>query len=103
MTVILIALIALTSLSVWASRREWDWFSDIVSPIFAAVGLSGLAAYPLLVFFYLAAEHKAEILNREYGTNYTQEEVFYAHGVIDTIRQLDRTRVEINGNLITGE
>jgi len=48
----------------------------------------------------IGAEYKANIINREYGTNYTQAEVFYASDVIDTIRQLDRQRIEINGNIM---
>lgn len=52
---------------------------------------------------WVSAKHKADILNREYGTDYTQAEVFYAADVIDTVRQLDRKRYEINGNLLKGE
>ena len=76
----------------------------------AVVGLllgigSGLSAvvYSFLVWGWLAADHKAQIINREYGTNYTQEEVFYASDVIETVRQLDRNRYEINGDLVHGQ
>ena len=56
-------------------------------------------AYSFVCFNWLSAEYQANIINREYGTNYTQEEVFYAHNVIDTIRQLERHRYEINGDI----
>jgi hypothetical protein len=39
-------------------------------------------------------------MNREYGTSYTQEEMFFAADVIDTVRQLDRKRIEINGDIV---
>lgn len=66
--------------------------------VIAAVVLS--FAYAALGFNYFAAEHKAAIINREYGTQYTQMEVFYAKDVIDIVRQIDRKRMEINGNLL---
>lgn len=61
------------------------------------------AAMVVVSFDWVASERKAEILNAEYGTSYTREDVFYASSVIDTIREIDRKRVEVNGNLVTGE
>lgn len=52
-----------------------------------------------LALEYKGAAVKAGVLNREYGTDYTRDEVFYASSVIDTIRELDRKRIEINGDL----
>ena len=46
---------------------------------------------------------KARIINREYHTNYTQAEVFWASNVINTIRELDRKRIELNGDLMREE
>lgn len=103
MIMILIALIALIALAIWGTTKEWSFFSDFICPLFAACGFIGLMAYSVLVYSYVAAEYQAGILNAEYGTNYTQAEVFYASNVIDTVRQLDRKRIELNGNLITGE
>ena len=40
------------------------------------------------------------IINSERGTNYTREDVLYASNVIDTIHQINRKRVEINGNVM---
>lgn len=50
-----------------------------------------------LVFSYgwYSSEHKAKIINREYKTNYTQEEIFYAEDVIETIREIKRQRNEV--------
>ena len=56
--------------------------------------------YCTLIFEYIGADHKARIMNREYGTSYTQQEVFYASSVIDTVRELDRKRMEINGDIL---
>ena len=66
-------------------------------------GGAGLVIYSLMVYSYVAAEYRAEILNREYGTSYTRKDVFYASSVIDTVRELDRKRVEINGDVISGK
>jgi hypothetical protein len=57
-------------------------------------------AFIVLSWEYVAADYKAKIINREYGTTYTAKEIFYANDVIDTIRQIDRQRVEINGNIL---
>jgi len=59
-----------------------------------------LLAYAVCAMSWFGAEYKARIINREYGTSYTQAEVFYASDVIDTVRELDRKRVEINGDIM---
>lgn len=48
-------------------------------------------------FDWKSSQYKANIINREYGTDYTKEEVFYAEDVIETIQQIARTRVDIQG------
>lgn len=68
--------------------------------IFGAVAGCSAIVGIILVFDWKASEVKAGILNREYGTEYTQQEVFYASSVIDTIRELNRSCVEINGDLL---
>jgi hypothetical protein len=105
MILILIALIAVIALCIWANAvGDWDnTFTDMVAPVFACAGLVGLFAYSLATWEYYAASYKKDIINREYGTSYTQLEVFYASDVIDTVRKLNRKRIEINGDLVTGE
>lgn len=68
----------------------------------ALIVASGIAAicYAFLAWDWIAAESKAAIINREYGTSYTREEIFYASNVIETIRQIDRKRIEVNGDLL---
>ncbi|MEG3035814.1 MAG: hypothetical protein RR877_10060 [Aurantimicrobium sp.] len=60
----------------------------------AAAAFAGLC----LAYQWYAAEQKAAILNREYDVKYTQAEIFYASDVVDVIRELDRKRIEINGD-----
>lgn len=62
-----------------------------------------LILYAFLIWDWHVAEYKANIINREYNTKYTREEVFYAHDVIDTIQSLHRTRIELNGNLMQNQ
>lgn len=78
-------------------------FTAIVGGLLALVCAIGVIAYGFLVLNWVGAKHQADIINREYGTNYTQAEVFYASSVIDTVRELDRKRVELNGDLLRGE
>lgn len=68
---------------------------------YVGVAAAGLGAIGLFfsAFEWIGAQQKANIINREYGTNYTQAEVFYASSVINTIRELDRRRIEINGDI----
>ena len=75
-----------------------------------AGGLSILVAGALLMLvsvicapFYISAGYRAEIVNEKYGTNYTQSQMFFAGSLIDEAREIGRNRVELNGNLITGE
>lgn len=75
---------------------------------FAAVLLSIATAFTGVAYVWqgwswIAAEQKANIINREYGTNYTQEEVYFASDVIETVRQLGRKRIEVNGDLMRAE
>jgi len=103
MILILIALIAVVVLGIWGSQQNWTLTSNIIAPFFSIAGFIGLIAYSIVGYSYLAAEHKANIINREYQTNYSKIEVFYASDVIDTVKELNRKRIEINGDLITGK
>ena len=104
MVLILIAIIALIVLSaISAERAQYVSFFELISQIFVVVGFVLLGVYAVVSWEYLAAEYKVDIVNREYGTEYTQLEMFYASDVIETVRELDRKRIEINGDLITGD
>lgn len=61
---------------------------------------AGFAAvmYAFTSWSWFAADYRSQIINREYGTNYTQQEIFWASDVIDTVRELDRKRYEVNGD-----
>ena len=103
MLLILIALIALVVLTfmifMWAEASDII-FAHILGVICTSCAILGLTAYAFAGWSYMAAEYKADIINREYGTNYTQREVYWASDVIDTVRELDRKRVELNGDLL---
>lgn len=55
------------------------------------------------VWFYVAAGHKADMINAEFGTSYSREQVFFAESVIEEIRQIQRQRIELNGDLMQGK
>lgn len=71
--------------------------STCVASVVAAI------LYCFLAWDWMASDVKAQLINREYNTNYTREEIFYASSVIDTIRELDRKRIEVNGDLLREE
>ena len=58
-----------------------------------------LVVAAIVGFSSFGAEYKAKIVNTEYGTNYTADEIFWASDVIDKIQQIRRQRIEINGDL----
>lgn len=109
MILILVAIAIAAGLTValfWYANSGYDGRHMIAAFLGVALALgSGAAslAYAFTAWSWFAAESKARIINREYGTNYTQAEVFYAHDVIDTIREIDRKRVEVNGDILRDE
>jgi len=97
--------VILSAALLWYSGtcRRFDEFSEALGIILATESLIGLLFIATFGFQWAAAGHKAEMLNREFGTRYTQSEVFYAEDVIDEIRQIKRQRIEVNGDLLRGE
>ncbi len=102
MLLVLIALISVTVLSIWLKGKMGYHGGGDIAALFAILGFASLLVYCIFVILYVSAGYKVDIINREYKTNYTRSEMFYASGVIETVRELHRERVEINGNIITG-
>ncbi len=103
MILLLIARICVTVFSLYSLNLGLDNGKDgfvLFGTLGVAIGVVGLVVYVVLIFGYVSAGYKADLINREYQTNYTQQEVFYASDVIDTIREIDRKRIEINGDLM---
>ena len=103
MLYILIAILVVTALAVYLFKKSDEYDSVLLFlvgffTIITAVIL--LISYAILGYSWFAAEHKARILNLEYATNYSQEDIFWASDVIEEIRQLQRKRVEVNGNIL---
>ena len=91
MFLILIALIIAALMAVLLLRHAMDDRNGACFPAaVAGIVLSSLVGslamlYAYNAFTWFSAEHKADIINREYGTNYTTSEIFWASDVIDTI------------------
>lgn len=103
MLMILIAIIVaavVTAMLFWWADREMSVFPAVCALGLAAATASASLMYAVQGWNWFAAEHKARILNQEYGTHYTAQDVFWASDVIDTIRELDRKRIEVNGDLM---
>lgn len=101
------ASIIFTAVLMWYSEKaDNDWkglVAGILGILLSAVTFLGVIAFSTLAWHYKAAGYRAGIVNREYGTNYTAQELFYASDTIEIIRQLDRQRIELNGNLLKKE
>lgn len=106
MLYLLVALIALGTLSVFVLRDSFDKYDlkSIFLGTFGIVGIViacvGLVAYSICGWNYISAGYQAKIINAEYGTKYTQAEIYHAKDVINIVREIDRKRIEINGNLL---
>ena len=97
MILALISAIALGLLGAFLLRRaDYDpTFLGVVgslSCLSSAVFVLALAVYAPK---WVGAKYKADIVNREYGTTYSQAEMFYAGEVIDVVRELDRKRYQV--------
>ena len=103
--IITTAMLGFISISLIHYGRK-HWKRDY-SSVAEAVGLllAILSGALCLVLFCVSASWyasgaRANIINREYGTSYTQMEVFLAEDVIDAIQQVRRQRIEVNGDIL---
>lgn len=85
MVLILVALIVACIVSTIALKVVYSDGIVYAFAILLCCCILGLLVYASLGWEYFAAEHKAKLINEEYGTNYTQEEVFYASDIINII------------------
>lgn len=89
---ILLSLFGIIILGTWASQSELpDVFTDIIGPVIIIFGFAGLFFYIILAFDYVASEYRMKLINEEYNTNYTQEEVFFAHDIIKKVNKKQRS------------
>jgi cytochrome b subunit of formate dehydrogenase len=108
MILILISIISgivLTGMLFGYAGRSFRTSADLAGMLGVLLALGcGVASivYAMAGFAWFSAKYKSEIVNREYGTNYTHEEIFWASSVVDTIRELDRKRYEVNGDFRRG-
>ena len=100
--------IMLTALFMWRLHNvKPGKFEEV--PLGLMTSCSGLCGLILLIIYccmgwdWYAAGYKVKIVNREYNVNYTQEEMFYAKDVIETIQQISRKRIEVNGNVMSNK
>ena len=98
-TICIIALVAVMVVFGRIYESEYSSFAGLVSVVSCIAVFCMAIVFFRLAFDWFAAEQKANIINREYRTAYTQKEIFYAEDVIDTIREIDRSRIEVNGSL----
>jgi len=108
--ILILASILLTALIswllLWYSEKGYEGmntFCGVFGVFIGVLAAIGAIIYSSAIFGWIAADHKAQIINREFGTKYTQAEVFFASDVIDEVRQLDRKRYEINGDIARDE
>lgn len=93
---IVIFILLVISLSVVSIVREWDAVIQAFSVVISiCVVIFGCA----FIFCWKASEVKAEVINAEYGTNYTVEQVFYASDAVEVIQKIKRQRIEVNGDI----
>ena len=89
---IFIAMIVLIVASKYIAERSEGWMfsTSLVTMVF---GVVYLAIYVVSVVGYEAAKHNADIINKKYGTTYTQADLFFAEKVILKIHHLEGVRI----------
>jgi hypothetical protein len=98
---VLLVLLAITLL-IYGTKGEYEnryMLAGIFGLIIAVIAAIALILIGIFGYEYIAAKYKADVINKEFNTKYTQIEIFYADDVIEEIRQMKRQRFEINGNL----
>ena len=103
MTILIISGVVLLILSIVAfyasETTEFEMLCYMSGVTSLIAGIIVWMVVACLCFGWVSSSYKADIINREYKTDYTREEIFYASDVINEIRNLDRKRMEINGDL----
>lgn len=63
----------------------------------SAISLAVLISIPLAIYvpFAIGAKYRADVVNKAYGTEYTAAEIFFASDLIETVRELDRSRIDL--------
>lgn len=98
MTLLLLGLFLLSVLSVflivWGYHRD-SMVALVLGMLGVTISVPGLMVYVLTIYSWVASGYKADIINAEYNTKYTQAQIFYASDVIETIRNLNRNKHEL--------
>src|SRR5690554_3828818 len=101
---IIIASIAIgTALLIALTVKTMDSYATLAMLISAISGFGAVIGGFVLVlgiYTWVSAEHKARLINQQIGTSYTAEDIFFASGYIDDVRELHRKRIEVNGDLL---
>jgi len=86
------ALFAITALGIWGTDTIRNSFvSGVICPIIVITGCLGLIVVTISILPYITAQRKADIINQQYGTHYTRDDVFYADDVIKEIHRVELT------------
>ena len=96
---IVVALAAFTFLFKKSDDNGWfvGWLISIVG--LCGVGFTALT-FSFTIWNFKASSYKAVVINREFGTKYTAQEIYYASDVLETIKQMNRQRLEVNGDIL---
>lgn len=101
LSVLLVVLLSLRLLSFGGNGyRGRHAVAEALGVAGICVSLWGVVILITTAWGWVSAGYTTSIINREYGTDYTTEEVFFSSDAIETIRKLDRNRYEINGDLL---
>lgn len=101
MTVILVCVTIFALVIIAMGAHMLMDYDNIAGMVLIVCGLvMGITLFGECYAWY-ASEYRAQVLNKEFGTNYTQQELFWASDVIDQIKHMNRARVEVNGDILT--
>lgn len=103
---VIFAVTAGTIIFGWLAKQGIESYSDSIGLLGILSMIGAMLGAMFLVFLswtWVVSEHKASLINRQLGTDYTREDIMYASGYIEEVRVMHRQRIELNGDLFRGE
>lgn len=100
MTYLLFTLAAILA-TTWTVRVLLSSANELLEFLGVLLAIGTVIASAVLLitaFFFVAAGHKADIMNKEFGTSYGRNEIFYASDLINEIQRMKYKCVELDKN-----
>lgn len=100
--IIVFMLVAAVMVAIIGSWLMTKGVSEEVEPlVYSVIALALLGFVSSIILFassidWMACGYRAEMLNKEFGTSYTRDQLFWAGDVVQEVQKLKHQRLELN-------